>query len=76
VTPDEDLIRAEIDAYRAEARAFRAETAAHRAEVRALAGEMVAWRERLEAHLNRQDEDIATIIRTLMEMRGDGGGAQ
>jgi hypothetical protein len=38
---------------------------------------MAAWRERLEAHLNRQDEDIATIIRTLMEMRGDSdGGAQ
>jgi glutathione S-transferase len=82
--PDDDLIRAEIDAYRAEARAYREETVAFRAQTAAQFEQLNARFDHLEARfdrqevllgerLDRQDTDIATIIRTLMEMRGDNG---
>jgi hypothetical protein len=76
--PDHDeIIRAEIDAYRAESRAFREESAArldaYRAETTAFRAESKAQFERIDAHMERQDRDIATIIAELMRLSERGG---
>lgn len=74
--PDENLIRAEIDAYRAESRALRAETAAFRAESAAQFAEIKALIKRQNTHMDRQDESIAMLIREVMKLRDDKNGGE
>jgi hypothetical protein len=75
---NDDIIRAELDAYRAEGQAQRAEAAAFReetaaridavqAEVRAYRDEVIAWREHTDARLEAHERDIGVIVSRLMD---------